>query len=114
MTAFTTWLIGSCWLRHFSPCAVTCSTTERLSSCDGFRTRKLLLLQRLHDLRCSCPGCADEAGERGRRARKPVGAAEKAQRHPFPIAQPMLIAFEIPSPRCLNQQLHGFSCQWHE
>jgi hypothetical protein len=26
----------------------------------------------------------------------------------------MLIAFEIPSPRRLNQQLDGFSCQWHE
>jgi len=72
------------------------------------------LLEGLHDLRRRGPGSADEAGQRGWSPRKSVGAPEKPQRHPFSITQPMLIAFEIPCSRRLNQQLDCFACQWHD
>ena len=72
-----------------------------------------LAFEGLHDLRCGGLGGADEAGQRGRCARKPVGASEKPQCHPFPIAQAVLIAFEIPGSRRLNQQLDSFAIQRH-
>ena len=68
----------------------------------------------LHDLRRRGLGGTDEACQRGWSPRKPVGAPEKPQRHPFSIAQPMLIAFEIPSSRRLNQQLDRFPRQRHD
>src|SRR5262249_29998178 len=79
----------------------------------GDTRQATLLLEYLYDLRCRGPGGANEAGERRRAAREPVGPGQKAQGHPFAVPKPVPKALEAPEPRSRNQEFDGFAFYRH-
>ncbi|MDA9452170.1 hypothetical protein XI01_36565 [Bradyrhizobium sp. CCBAU 21360] len=73
--------------------------------CRWLANHQPLALEHGGDLRCDAAGRAQKAGESRGRPRKPVCAGEKAQGHPFPIAQPRKAPFKKPAVGRLDQEL---------